>query len=926
MGQNAGMKIPSPFLILGASCGLAAAGTTSIEVTDTVARAGVRRFGVGLAQHNYYDSAQMMKEMLFRNPGFEGLLYQSVVRVGPGGTSTSAIEDQTYGSWPTGFWAGGSFEVAWSSGLAHGRTGTILNSVAPNRANLPNDPGGSTQGTTYLFATGGEIPANGDYLILHKAETGGTGGAAAFGSWETVVSNGATVTSETGDLPIPTDGRQCVRLTALAASQQATVRGRFDTAQGFVRMDGDFRLAFRAKGLGGANRLQVLVQRGSLDAYLDEPVTLTPGWADYSLPLHPHEGSDVSGSVVVSFSTAQPSEILLDDVSLRQTNSDPGNPTEFRDDVVNALRGLHPGILRYVNWQNLGNSIDNEIAPVFGRMRSGYSVYSTTENNMMPGLHEFLVLCEHLGAEPWYCLPATSSTTEVAHLMDYLGGDTSTPYGAKRARRGHPAKWTEVFPRLHLEFANENWNNTAFRGGAFSMAVPCGNRASEIFGVVKSASCYTPQKFQCILGGQMGASTYNQQLHAASSLHDAFTLAPYMAYRVDSYSNNEELFGPLFAEPEWWSFRPSATSGLMRQALDNLQSSARPVPLAVYEVNLHTTTGAISQTALDDLTPSVGAAIAVADHMLVMLRELGSRDQVFFSLAGYRYTRSDNKTAALWGSVLDMGRTNRKRPHYHAVQMMNEILAGDLLQTTHSGEDRTWNQTPMNRVSYTGAHCLQSFAFRDGTRRALVVFNLDRADTLDTVFTGPNAPTGRVTWKRLTSAHITDHNESSEVVAPVTVDLADFQPEAGLALPPFSMNVLTWTQSPRQAWRYENFGTVAETSSSADAADPDGDGFSNLVEYTLASQPDVNASHPVLAPQMVAENGHRYLEIEIPRNPEATDVAVTVEASTDLVEWSGSNEAVTSAEVQPGLVRIRLVVPPEGAPARFVRLRATAAE
>ena len=33
---------------------------TVIHVDDTVLRAGVQRFGIGLAQHNYYDSNQMM--------------------------------------------------------------------------------------------------------------------------------------------------------------------------------------------------------------------------------------------------------------------------------------------------------------------------------------------------------------------------------------------------------------------------------------------------------------------------------------------------------------------------------------------------------------------------------------------------------------------------------------------------------------------------------------------------------------------------------------------------------------------------------------------------------------------------------------------------------------------------------------------------
>jgi hypothetical protein len=779
-------------------CALQAPAATVINVSTNVAVAGVRRFGIGLAQHNYYDSGQMMKELLFRNPGFEGLLFRSVVRLGTNATASSAIEDQPLGQWPSGFWAGASYEVAWSSTAAKGRSGTVTHSLAPNRVNTPNDPTGSTQGTTYAFGDSdpARVPASGDYLVLRKSDVGGTGGGAAYSSWELGNSGGGTIASETADLPPDTEGQQCVRLTALVSGQQAALRGRFDTLSGFVRLNGQFRLAFKAKGAGGANRLLASVRRGSLTPYLSQTIQLGTAWTNITLafPDRISEPADISGTVTVELSPVSQSAALLDDVSLRQTDSRTDNPTEFRDAVVDALRGLKPGILRYVNWQDLGNSLDNELAPVFARSRSGYSVYNTTENNMMPGLHEFLALSEHIGAEPWYSIPPSYSTQEVANLMEYLGGPTNTPYGILRARRGHPAPWTDAFSRIHLEFGNENWNNSAYRGGCISLAVPCGNRASELFAVIKGSPYHAQAQFDCVLGGWHANPTLNQQLHNASPLHDSLTLAPYMAGRVDSYATTEELFGPLFAEPEWWSFNPSPTTGLMRQSFNVLQASSRPVPLSVYEVNLHTTEGGISQSALDSFTPSVGAALAVADHMLVMLRELGCRDQLFFSLPGNRFTRSDSKTVALWGAVLDMGKTDRKRPHYEAQRLLNESLAGDLLQTTHSGDNPTWSVTNMNRVSYTGAHALQSFAFRDRGQRSLLVFNLQRAGSHDVTFTGPYAPTGTVALTRLTSASITDNNESNAVVTTVTQTLTGFAPSQALTLPPFSLTRLQWAE------------------------------------------------------------------------------------------------------------------------------------
>lgn len=935
-------RLLSPLLASGA-CAASVLASTVIDVSDEVIRPGVGRFGVALAQHNYYDSAQMMKELLFRNPGFEGMLFQSVVRLGPGGQADRVIEDQPFTQWPSGFWDGAGYEVIWSSAGAKGRAGAVAHSLAPLRAGLPNDPAGSAQGTTYVLADadGARTPAEGDYVALRKVFEGGGGAGGAAGSWSVSTAGAGSVATETVDLPpappgaspLLPRGKQCARLTALAVGDQASVAGFFDTLGGFIRLNGSHRLAFKAKGAGGANRLQVIVRRGALDPYVSKMIQLTSDWADYSEPLEPREGAEVSGAVSVTFAPVGQSAVLLDDVSLRQTDGDPSNPTEFRDAVVAALRGLRPGILRYVNWQDLGDSLDNVLAPVFARRRSGYSTFGTSENNLMPGLHEFLVLCEHVGAEPWYNIPASFTTTEVANLMEYLGGSDATPYGAIRAARGHPRPWTEVFGRIHLEFGNENWNNGAYRGAAITATAACGARASEVFAVVKGSPHYAASRFRCILGAHTGNTLLALQLHNASALHDEITLGPYMAARVDSYSTVEELFGPLFAEPEWWSFNPSGTSGLMRQTLNLLNASSRPVPISVYEVNLHTTQGAIDQPALDAFAPSVGAAIAVAGHMLTMLRELDARDQVFFSLAGHRYTWPDGsgKSTPIWGSVLDMGKTDRKRPHYHALRMLNDALAGDMLRTAQGGENPTWSVANLNRVSYAGAHFIQSHAFHAGAAHALVLFNYDRSAARDVTFTGPHAPAGAVTLRRLTSGNITDGNENAEVVAPVTLDIADLDPAQPLTLPPYSMTLLSWTQTPRQAWRHARFGTVANSGAAADGADPDGDGAPNLLEYALGTSPVDRASHP--APSVAASEapggavGLRYLTLEIAKDSgaaTATDVALVPEVSSDLGQWLSGPAHTTTLRDDAVMLRVRDNQPLDDGAAsrRFLRLRA----
>jgi hypothetical protein len=263
-----------------------------------------------------------------------------------------------------------------------------------------------------------------------------------------------------------------------------------------------------------------------------------------------------------------------------------------------------------------------------------------------------------------------------------------------------------------------------------------------------------------------------------------------------------------------------------------------------------------------------------------------------------------------------MGKTNRKRPHYHAMQMLNDVLAGDLVATQHSGDDPTWNQPLMNRVSFTSAHHLQSFAFQNGTQRGLVVFNLHRTNALDVRFTGPNAPAGSLTLRRLTSANITDNNETAEVVAPTSQTLTSFDPAQPLSLPPYSMTVLEWTPPARQAWRYQHFGTVAGTSNAADDADPDGDGLSNLLEYALGTLPTQTSSTP-----WVTTTTNGYLSLSIAKNASASGITWSAESSDDLLTWH-PEQTVTLID-NGTTFSVRDSVPMNTTTRRFIRLRVT---
>lgn len=745
-----------------------------IQIDDFPFRTNLRGFGMNLGSRTFWDAGQYTKNLIHRNPGFEGLLYQSLVRCSTVDSNGCVIEGGN-DAWPAGFWNAATCEIA--TGTAQGWTGTI----GSYRAGTPN-------GARLEIAALPRGFANGDSLILRKQSP-----ADPAAGWWLNVAGGATVTPEQGDLPPNTPGRQAARISALSPLMEVRIASLFDTlpGQSFVRLNGRYRLSFRAKGLAGLNILNLSVARfhdQSASFYLDESRSLLPVWQDFEYLFNVAEAGAITGPVRLLF-RVEASELLLDDVVLEQIDGDPANYTAFTDPMVKAIEELKPGILRF--WADqLGESLDNQIAPPLARQRAGYSAWLKDRDEINYGIHEFLELCERTGADPWIVVPLVYSATEAANLIEYLAGPAESPYGSQRAARGHTAPWTSAFSKIHLEFGNEAWNGV-FRGGNLEHSASYGARAQTIFAAMRRAPAFDSGKFDLIIGGQAVWTGRNREIQAACNNNDTFAIAPYMMYEVNAWSNHQQLFAPLFAESEM-----NCRTGVARQNRDMLNAFPRPIPLAVYEINLHTTGGSISQEALDALTPSLGAGIAVANSMLQMLRDLDIRDQVFYSLPQIYFQRGDGKKVRLWGAVIDMGVTNRRRPQYLALQLVNRAMSGATMIVTSHSTEPSWEQPELNGVALTGARYLQSFAFqRPGGGHAAVLFNLHLTDSIAVTFSGA-VPTGDVTIGRLEAGSAASNNEDSINVTVRTLIDQSFNPDSPFVLAPHSLTVLTWSDPP----------------------------------------------------------------------------------------------------------------------------------
>jgi hypothetical protein len=791
---------------------------TNIAIETGTLQSGIKRLGINLGTLTNYDSGQMTKNLITVNPGFEGQIWNSTIRCAYG-TATSCTDENQYAGWKSGFWNGATYQIFY--GAAAGRTGTVTNSTAP----------GYGEGIILNFADSGVAPAQGDYLILHKTVPG-----SSSAGWSPYTAGAGTITDNLTDLPPGTSGKQTTVLTAPTQNDFANLSFFFDGTAGktFIQLNGTYQLQFKAKGIGGYNQAYVTITRYGVATYINQVVNLTNTWQTYNLTFTASETGSEIGTVGVAFSTVGATAFELDDVSLTAVGGEASNTTHFRDPVVDALRTLQPGTLRY--WGNnghLGETLDNLLTPQFGRQMAGYSPYFSA--NFDYGLHDFLQLANLVGAEPWFVVPATFSLTDASNLIEYLGGSTSTPYGAKRAALGQATPWTQVFSKIHLEFGNEAWNGI-FAGGNIEYPEPYGTEAQAIFGAMRANAAYVASSFDLILGGQayLPARTGIEQSYCNNN--DSFAIAPYTMNDVDSYSTNELLFGSTFAEPEALMSSTGTAEGLtpgaVYQNYQQLQSSGRTIPLDFYEMNLSTLTGAIPQASLNTYTPSLGAGLMVADTMLQAMATFGVVNQELFALPQYDYTTSSGNTVLLWGSVVDMGVTNRRRPQYLALELANQALSNGatMVPTLQTGANPTWNQPLVNTVEYPTAHYIQSYAFSQGQNLSAVLFNLSRTTALPVTFSG-NAPGGTVNMQQLTSTNLTDTNENADVISITPSTLPTFNPAVGLTLPPYSMTVLTWTQQGTPAPVISVVSSGGITSTSATITWTTDQASSSLVNY-----------------------------------------------------------------------------------------------
>lgn len=775
----------------------AAISQTTVQILDEVQVPGVKRLGINVGSRSWWGASQFIKNVI-DNPGFEAGVYGSVAHVAEGSSGQRIVQDFWETEWnndqygigqPVDFWNGAEYEFV--TGPAKGRSGTIADFAHEDNR--------------YVFYLDQSVPVPERWNVMFVRKTwAGALGATEWGTPD-------LSTTRPGS-----PGRQSLHLAPPPDSWRSAYHAYLDsgwcdgdqTSGKFIIIEGNWHLEFWAKGGKAGDRLLVRFFRENEATFLEQTITFASAdWQRYTFDFNVPPGADhpsdsygpdddhpLVGFGFYFLDNQSDDQAWIDDVALY--NADDTNPTVFTDAYVNLLKDLQPGVLR--DWSNqFGGTLDIQLAEPWARQTQGYRPHERTPGDYSYSLHEFLELCQEVDAEPWYIIPPTFSPADMSNLAEYLAApaDASHPYAQHRAALGQPAPWTEVFPIIHLEFGNELWGAASggdpFMGASLLGGTNLGQVAHDRFALFMANPAYHAEDFDLIIGGQAGYPGRQGEIEENSSNHDTLALAPYFGVLEDGFASDEEIFYPLFARPF-----DDVDTGRVRQSWDFVQDAGQGTKLSIYELNFHTTdpSDGAPLDVRNDYVTGMGGGIALPLHMLMYLRELQMREQCAFSSLQYSFRMSNDEDIRLWGMLRDLV-SQRKRPTWLGVEVANHAIQGDMLRTVQSGDNPAWHQAAGNGIETPlDVNYVQSFAFRDGQRHSVILFNLHLDQAQQVQLTFPGTPSAQATLYQLAPADIHADNEDAENVVIQTQPIDDFGNGYTLDLPAHSVTALTWEE------------------------------------------------------------------------------------------------------------------------------------
>ncbi len=132
----------------------------------------------------------------------------------------------------------------------------------------------------------------------------------------------------------------------------------------------------------------------------------------------------------------------------------------WRPDVVEAVRALKPGVIRFG-----GSALDDSNLGEFDwrdtigdpDKRKPFRAWGGLQPTG-PGLEEIVQFCREVGAEPLICLRVTrKGPKDAADEVEYFNGSINSPMGKLRASNGHPESYRIKYWQIGNERAGKDY-------------------------------------------------------------------------------------------------------------------------------------------------------------------------------------------------------------------------------------------------------------------------------------------------------------------------------------------------------------------------------------------------------------------------------------------------------------------------------------
>ena len=215
---------------------------------------------------------------------------------------------------------------------------------------------------------------------------------------------------------------------------------------------GDYEVSVWAKGTCKSLHVAIRTTDGKEIGGADI-AGLTTEWKRYRAKIHiERKGIEKGQPLLFTIGVREAGTIYLDQCFLFPSDHMKG----FDPDIIRMLRDAKLPLLRFPGGNFVsGYHWKEGIGPVDERPMRNNPAWNHEEYNHV-GTDEWLAFCELVGCEPMICVNVGNGTPEeAADWVEYCNGDTSTEYGALRAKNGHPNPYGIKI----WEVGNELWGD-----------------------------------------------------------------------------------------------------------------------------------------------------------------------------------------------------------------------------------------------------------------------------------------------------------------------------------------------------------------------------------------------------------------------------------------------------------------------------------